>query len=161
MTQWLFILVCHVGHVQTSDAHTAVPRFSSRWDSLGFLHEISASMILWWFSGVFSPFFSFFSSLLLLERKKIFSFNLDKIILYIYVVIVIFGSSLLLEELLEGAPEASFVLFSTPLTEGWLTVLLRPDPPSGLVCPRLDPRVLGEFNTFTWIQVVLNYKGSQ
>lgn len=34
------------------------------------------------------------------------------------VVIVIFGSSLLLEELLEGAPKASFVLFSTPLTEG-------------------------------------------
>lgn len=36
---------------------------------------------------------------------------------------------LLLEEFLEGAPEASFVLLPTPLAEGGVVILLRPAPP--------------------------------
>lgn len=38
------------------------------------------------------------------------------------------SSLLFLEELLEGAPEASFV-FATPLTEGGVVILLSPTPP--------------------------------
>lgn len=36
---------------------------------------------------------------------------------------------LLLEQFLEGVPEASFVLLPTPLCEGAVVVLLRPSPP--------------------------------
>lgn len=36
---------------------------------------------------------------------------------------------LLLEELLERAPESSLVVLPTPLAEGVVVILLRPDPP--------------------------------
>lgn len=55
--------------------------------------------------------------------------------------------SLFLEQFFEGAPEASFVLLPTPLTEGCVVVLLCPTPPLCLVPPGLDPRVLSRLNT--------------
>lgn len=54
--------------------------------------------------------------------------------------------SLLPEELLEGAPEASFLLLPTPLTEGGVVTLLCPAPPLCLLPPRLEPRVLETSN---------------
>lgn len=51
-----------------SGVHTAVPRFISRCTSLGVFPAVSCST-LFWFSGVFSPPFSFFSSPLLWEQR--------------------------------------------------------------------------------------------
>lgn len=153
--------------------YTAVPRFSSRWTSLGVFPTLSCSA-LFRFSGVFSP--PFFSSPVLFERKKMinlvpecevkghlanFNIRLTKGCLYCALswhlsVKLLFleparkstliWSLLLLEELLERAPESSLV-FATPLAEGCVIVLLCPTPPLWLVHPWLVARVLTGENT--------------
>lgn len=158
-----------------SGVHTAVPRFISTCTSLGFFPDVSCSL-LFWFSDVFSLAFSFFSSLLLLERKRSivfvcllvgqnsFSFYhlphivINHVISY-HLIKHCMLFLLLLEEFLEWAPKTSFVLLPTPLAEGSVAILLCCAPPLWLVPPWLDPRVLVGLNIilFTPLMDWLHY----